>query len=483
MATLKREDILTKRTHIYSFIQRRPGPRGRLELFSLHGALGSAEQPLGEPEPRYRKSVTRRGAWDRVGEVESPPDAPSTSFTEMMPRATATYLEQLRKSGEPFAVHAVIHQNADPQNYSRWESKEVLEDVRLTRFTRSEAEGEDDDLVQVEAEAQFAAYDRLFHLNFGEKAGAEITKEVVAVAIYPPDDRGDPSRVAIYAVQKVDTTAPKLVYSRDGGATWAAVTLTALGANEPNAIAVAGDYLLIVSSAGGAYYYAPLDDPTAWTPVTDGFASGKGPTAIYVKAVGDIYLAGQGGYVYHLTVPGRPVTVLEGGSLTTQNLAAIGGAGDTVVAVGASNAVLVSGNGGRTWTAPTGPAAGVALNTVAVWDKSTFWVGGDKLYYTDDGAKTWLEVPLGVTGLTAVRAVAFAPDLRAVGYAGVVTGTTSQVLRTTDYGAEWETLSLRGYNTANEAVNALAVSGPNLVVAGGLVSATPGDGFLALAMA
>ena len=483
MATLKREDILTKRTHLYSFIQRRPGPRGRLELFSLHGALGSAEQPLGEPEPRYRKSVTRRGAWDRVGDVSAPPDAPTTSFTELLPRATASFLEQLRKSGEPFAVHAIIHQNADPQNYTRWESKEVLDGVVLTSFTRNEAEGEDDDLVSVEAEAQFAAADRLFPLYFGEKAGSQITKAVVGVAVYPPDDRGDPSRVAIYAVQKVDTSAPKLVYSRDGGASWTAVTLTALGTDEPNDIAVVGEYLLIVSATGGAYYYAPLTDPTAWTKVTSGFVSGKGPTAIYAPAVGDIFLAAQGGYLYHLTIPGRAVTVLEAGNLTTQNLADIGGAGETVVAVGANNAVLVSGNGGRTWAAPTGPAAGVALNAVAVWDAQTFWVGGDKLYYTDDGAASWLEVPLGVTGLTAVKALAFAPDLRAVGYVGVQTGSTTQVLRTTDYGAEWETVSLRGYATNNEAVNALAVSGPNFVVAGGLVSATPGDGFLAVATA
>jgi len=90
MSTINREDVLTKRTHLYSFIQRKGSPRYSLELFSLHGAMGSAEQPLGEPEPRYRKSVTRRGAWDRVGAVEAPPDAPTTSFTEMMPRATAT---------------------------------------------------------------------------------------------------------------------------------------------------------------------------------------------------------------------------------------------------------------------------------------------------------------------------------------------------------------------------------------------------------
>jgi photosystem II stability/assembly factor-like uncharacterized protein len=481
MATLNREDILTKRTHLYSFLQRRPGPRGRLELFSLHGALGSAEQPLGEPEPRYRKSVTRRGAWDRVGEVSAPPDTPTTSFTELMPRATATYLEQLRKSGEPFAVHAIIHQNADPQNYARWESKEVLEGVRLTSFTRNEAEGEDDDLVSVEAEAQYAAYDRLFHLYCGEKAASLITKAVVAVAVYPDDDRGDPERVEIYALTKVDTGAPKLVYSRDGGASWAAVSLTAVGSNEPDDLAVVGDYLLVVSAAAGAYYYAPRADLTAWTQVTGGFVASKGPTAIYAPAVGDVFLAAKGGYIYHLTVPGRPVTVLEAGNLTTQNLTDISGAGDAVVAVGANNAVLVSGNRGGSWTAPTGPAAGVALNAVAVWDRETFWVGADRLYFTDDGARSWLDVPLGVTGLTAVQEVVFCRDLRAVGYAGVQVGTTTRLLRTTDYGAEWEALSLHGYPTATEAIGALGVSGPNFVVAGGLVSATPGDGFLVVA--
>lgn len=36
MATLNREDVLTKRTHIYSFLQRRPGPRGRAISCDLH---------------------------------------------------------------------------------------------------------------------------------------------------------------------------------------------------------------------------------------------------------------------------------------------------------------------------------------------------------------------------------------------------------------------------------------------------------------
>jgi len=89
---------------------------------------------------------------------------------------------------------------------------------------------------------------------------------------------------------------------------------------------------------------------------------------------------------------------------------------------------------------------------------------------------------LGLT-IAAVKSVKFAADLKGVGYVGVVTATpTAHVLRTTDYGAEWETFSLSGFNTANEAVNDLAVGGPNYVVAGGLVAAA-GDGYLALATA
>ena len=317
MSTINREDVLTKRSHLYSFIQRKGSPRYSLELFSLHGAMASAEQPLGEPEPRYRKSVTRRGAWDRVGAVDAPPDAPTTSFTEMMPRATATFLEQLKKSGEEFAVHTIIHQNADPQNYTRWESKEVFDGVRLTGFTRTDAEGDEDDFIQIEAEAQFAAYDRIFPITFGEKAGAEISKEVVAVAVYPEDDRGDPASKEIYAITKVDTTAPKLVYSKNGGASFTAESLTVMGTDEPSDIALAGDYVIVTSSAGEAYYYANKDNlaNSGWTKVDAGFVTGKGPTAIYAPAVGRIFFAGLGGTIYKLTIPGRAVTVLEAGDI------------------------------------------------------------------------------------------------------------------------------------------------------------------------
>jgi hypothetical protein len=48
--------------------------------------------------------------------------------------------------------------------------------------------------------------------------------------------------------------------------------------------------------------------------------------------------------------PATAVTVLTDGSVTVQNLNDIRGKGRTIVAVGASNAVILSENGGSTWS-------------------------------------------------------------------------------------------------------------------------------------
>ncbi|MCC6801219.1 MAG: hypothetical protein IT325_13975, partial [Anaerolineae bacterium] len=64
-----RDDLNTARRDAYAFVQRRPGPSAPLELFSVNGYVGGIEEPVASPEPRYRKSLTRRGDWDRVGET------------------------------------------------------------------------------------------------------------------------------------------------------------------------------------------------------------------------------------------------------------------------------------------------------------------------------------------------------------------------------------------------------------------------------
>ncbi len=477
-----RGDLTTHAGHLYSFLQRAGDPAHPLELFSLYGALGGFSIPRSEPEAQYRKSLSQRGKWELWTTLEGPPgDLPTTSFTEKMPRATAALLEELGTAERRFTVHTIISETGDPTDPTRWESKEIFSGVRLSNISRDNSEPNEAGELELSADASFYSYSRLFPMFFGGKADTEITKQIVAVAVYPSDWRADPDTKEIYAIQKVDVAAPKLIYSLNGGTTWTAVSLTAMSTNEPSDIAVVGDYVIIVSAAGEAYYYTTKSALSTWTEVTGGFVVGKGPTAIYGAGVGEIWLAGLGGYIYKLGVPGQAVTVIEDGDLTVQNFNDITGVGNTIFAVGAANAAIISQNRGSSFATLTGPEAATVLNCCAAVGPKALWAGGAKLSYSLDGGVTWVEVSTGIGGLTAVKDLVFCPDNLAVGYVtGIGTGPAGVVKRTSDHGASWETYSINA-PPANEALNRLAVGGPNYLVAGGLLTAAGADGVLALA--
>lgn len=463
-----RDDLNTARRDAYAFIQRRPGPASPLELFSVNGYIGGLEEPVASPEPRYRKSLTRRGDFDRVGETLSPPDARTVSLTEKVPRETAAFLERLKKTSERFAVHVIISRDGDPQDTNSWESKEVFEGVGVTGFSRDDVEADEDEYWTITSETQYASRERLFHLYFGAEAAAEITTEVIDVAVYPPSDNDDYDTKEIYMLTKVvGGTAPNLIYSLDGGRDWATVSLTTIGTDEPDALAVVGDYVIIVSSAGEAYYYARKNALSTWTKITDGFSPASGPTCIYAPAVGSIFMGGLGGYVYKLGIPGQPVQVLEAGSATTQDLSAIHGAGSTLLAVGAANAAILSNNGGRSFSALTGPKPAAALNCCWVVDKNTLWIGADALYYSRDAGVNWTQVSTGIPGLTAITAIVFSAESTAIGYIAGTGAANGYLARTTTFGNDFETESLHTVPAADQ-WNALAVGGPNFLVAVGL---------------
>lgn len=484
---MARGDLMTKRLHQRSFIQLRERPDSVLQLFARNGgAMGGFEVPKTSPEAVYMPSLSEREAWELFGKIQGPPgDLPSTSFTERLPRETAAQLERLAKRSTPFTMHVVGHKNIDPQDYTTWEFKKIFSGITLSNYAEDDQEvapGGDEAFIEVSADAALENYSRLFHLYFGAEDGTNVTKEIVAVAVYPPVDRGDEDLKELYAVQKTDTN-PQLHYSKDGGATWTKVGLTGMSTNDPTDIAVVGSYVIITSNAGLGYYYANRDSLATWTAVEGtghGFVTSKGPNAIYAPAVGEIWMVGDGGYVYKLGVPGQDVTVIDAGTLTAQNLAAIHGNGNTILAVGAANAAILTQNGGRSWAALTGPAAATALNDCWVLDDERFWIASDYAYYSLDEGDTWTQSSLTYASIASVQSILFCPDQPAVGYAAVLTSDpVGAIMRTSDHGGTWEVYSVHDL-PSNEQINDLAVGGPNYVVAGGLVTAVGGDGLLAL---
>jgi hypothetical protein len=215
--------------------------------------------------------------------------------------------------------------------------------------------------------------------------------------------------------------------------------------------------------------------------VTSGYTTA--PRAVYVKNPSEAFLAGAGGYIYYLTDPtGTPVIVTDG-SLTVQDLNDISGSGDVIVAVGASNAVLYSVNGGESFASVTGPAVGVALNAVAVLPTGVWWVGdaAGNLWWTRNNGATWTQKGLSA-GNTGVDRIMFV-DAN-VGYVTTHTTTAGRVYSTHDAGNTWQLASnsdrrLQNVPTAVR-FSAIATCGYNIVGIGGAVT-NGGDGVIAIA--
>jgi photosystem II stability/assembly factor-like uncharacterized protein len=339
-------------------------------------------------------------------------------------------------------------------------------------------------------------YYEVGRLGFGEQAGAQISQEVVDIII--PDSVAcgtcgivsDGCQVVLGVTLRAGGspgTGADIVYTRDGGGSWAYREITTLtGSNDPNALAVVGSYVFVVSQETGSLMYATLADlltgTETWTNVTTGFgvAGSTGPRAIYAFDPTHIWIVGLGGYIYFSDDITAGVSTQDAGVATTQKYNAIHGIDQLhIVAVGDSNAVSVTNNGGSTWSAVTGPAVGVNLNAVWVQTESRWLVGtaGGKLFYTVDSGVSWTEIAFPGSGSGVVYDLAFATP--SVGFlAHTTSGPRGRILRTLDGGHSWYVAPESGVALPNnQKISALATCDPNVVFGAGLSSGGT-DGFI-----
>jgi len=248
-----------------------------------------------------------------------------------------------------------------------------------------------------------------------------------------------------YALAKTEAASPAspaaIIYTANNWGTSAHDFITTLGTKTANKLAQIGTRIVVISETDEAHHYklqSTIDAGTAsgWTRVATGYVATKGPLAIWSKSPSETYVSAEGGYVYFMANPASAVTVLTDGSVTTQNLLDIRGKGRTIVAVGVSNAVIVSYNGGSTWALVTGPAVGVTLNTVEVINDDIWFVGTatGASYYTIDGGTTWVtNTPDAL--ITEVNAIRFVDEI--VGYMVTEISGGVRVYRTADNGYSW----------------------------------------------
>lgn len=458
--------------------------------------LDGPSQDLGTPDPVYCPSPTQRNRWDIVDDVPKTPALGTTDFTQRADRYLNDIWWDLKSRGCKFNMQAVIGSCQRPDDFTKWDAKIAFLGSRLNQFGLSALNpltGDDNAPVDLTGTISYRDWDRIQSIKFGERADSTVVAEVLDGFYYDSAQCGEcgtPSDGCnyVYLLTAASGGSPglssQLVYSLDKGRTWATLDINTLGGLAGNRAAPMGDKIVVVSQATGSHHYSPVTSVnagvTAWTKISTGYVSTKGPRAIYVKSSNQAFLAAAGGYLYYLISASGQPSVLTDGSLTTQDQNDISGSGQTIVSVGGSNTVLWSDNDGDSFSLVTGPAVGVNLTSVWVFNK-TIWLvgtGNGKLYYTLNSGTSWTEIALPNTA-SVINDIHFENDV--VGYLAAEVGGVATVYRTTDSGNSWQNSAPHLYALPTAVrVNFVWSCGNNRVLAGGRKTAG-GDGMVAIA--
>lgn len=458
-------------------------------------SLAGPEQDLGEPDPVYCPSPSLRNTWDIIDEIPKTQALGTTDFTQRADRFLRDVWWDLKQKGCVFNIQAVIGRCQRPDDFTQWDAKLLLSNTRLTKIGLGEMNalsGDDNAVVDLTGSLSFREFAPIRSLTFGEVAGSTVVAEVLDGLYFDAASCGEcglPSDGCnkLYFLTAANPGSPglssQIVYSLDGGLTWSTMDISVLGGLSGNRIAVVQAYLVVVSQAKGGHAYAPFTSIDAgtlnWSLVTSGYVAGKSPRAIYSKASNETFVTAQGGYIYKMTDPALPVTVLTDGSVSTQDQNDIAGSGRTVVSVGANNSVLKSDNAGETWTLVTGPVPGANLTAVWCMSKLIWFVGtgSGTLWYTINGGTSWTQLAFG--SATVINDIKFYNDT--VGYMATEVAGAARVYRTTDSGHTWQyqAPAISGLPTALRC-NVVAPCNWNKVAVGG-IKTVGGDGLIAIA--
>ncbi len=459
-------------------------------------SLDDGSKDLGEPDPVYCPSSEQRDAWDIVDEIPKAESLGTSSFTQHMDRFLNDVWWDIKERRCKFNMQAILTNCNRPDDIQMWDAKILYDNTRMTNMSHgafNPLSGDDNAAVDITGSLTYRDLAPIRQIKFGEVLDTLVLAEVldgVYNDVISCGDCGTPSDGCqkFYLLTLANSGSPglssQIVRSLDGGSTGIAIDIPVFGGLSGNRLAPVGNRLVVISQANGGHAHSLFSNLDAgvvsWSLVTTGYVATKGPRAIFSLSPAQTFIAAAGGYIYLMTDPTKAVTVLTDGSISTQDLNDIHGKGRTIIAVGGSNAMLVSRNRGVSFSAVTGPKPGIALNTVFVFSDSIWFVGtadGDG-FYTINGGVSWTEFTPDA-GITVFNKIRFFNDT--VGYIAVQLGGVARVYRTTDSGATWhhEAPSISGLPTA-ERINVVVPCGNNICLAAGRISSA-GDGLVAVA--
>src|SRR5690606_16113232 len=226
---------------------------------------GAVSQAFGDVTKIEAPDPDNYGAFIEVGRIKGATERATVQLMGRYASDTASELLELARNG--CAADVQVHFGAcyDPRSFDTFTKAVMLEGSLITNYGTEDlgALGSDEQ-AKIDETVDISAKDiyEVLPLTFAERAGTIVTNEVIDGVICDTKSCGDCEDESsgcekIYTITKAAGgsvgTPPDLVYSLDGGAVWYAHDIDTLGAAEdPNAIACLGDYLVVVSEDSGS---------------------------------------------------------------------------------------------------------------------------------------------------------------------------------------------------------------------------------------
>lgn len=457
MPRLTRKEVYTQGNSRLFFQIGGPFPDSNWAYYGLnaqYAELTGVTESYGDVDPIYMKDPVVLDRYIPVGRQRSTPELGSATLN--MFEKIGYVPRDLGKQGCSFNVYRPVGNCKSLADFtSGWDYVEIYGGCVATERDGGDVFPMDgDEALSNSYSLSIQEMYKAGRLSFGEKAAAQVGREVIDVVWgggvscgeCGPADTGATRLYAVVAGSGAGSPGlpAELVYVNrnpvDGSVTVYEYNLSWLTTSEnPTAVEIMGDYIIVTSNAALSYAYAainPLDGTVGtFTEVATGFVASKGPNDIFVANPFQAYIVGDGGYIYSLTNVTQGVTVLDAGDATVQNLARVHGDGmSTLVAVGASATVVYSVNGGAAWQTTSAAPGSAALTAVAVKDRYHWWVGGSSRYYTRNAGVSWTQQ--AITGAAAIQDIVFAtPE---VGYTLYTTAAPlARIQATMNGGRDW----------------------------------------------
>lgn len=445
----------------------------------------------GSITPVRKPSASQYGQFQTVDTIRGAPDLPGISLENRLSASVISDILRIVRKGCALDLHIHAGSCQNPDDFDNgFEVGWIFEGAIPSNYGTTELGTIDADGDAVVTETIDVSAENMYQIKKirpAELAASEVTDVISRVLICDSRTCGECGIASdgcqiMFALPRAHSGSPglsgELLYSQNGGATWGTSVITTLSiAQNAGDMACVGTNLAVISTDSNSVHYVSIADllsgSGAWNQVTSGFVGTKTPNRIYSVDRTHTWIVAQGGYIYFSDDITAGVTVQTDGSVTAQNLTGVHAFDENnIVAVGASNAVLVSSNGGVSWTLVVGPAAGVALNCVFMQSAVRWLVGtaGGELWYTLDSGGTWHRTTFSGSGAGNVRAIAF--STRNIGYMVHDTATTrGRLFRTYNGGNSWLLAPEERGITAPSVASLLSVAAcrddPNVVIVGG----------------